>query len=179
MVQEVDRALASKVAALERRIKDLERLLTLGLVGGDVEATLQQHTALLGRLIGDHTLGNILLGPFPSADSSVGLRRVDGEFYPSGTLNNLTAFTLSAVFDGLLWAMPFYIPKAPNVVDEIAIKVTAADAGKSARLGIYFDNGAIYPGTRAFDAGTVSLGTTGLKTISINESLPRGLIWMV
>ncbi|KKM07186.1 hypothetical protein LCGC14_1736490, partial [marine sediment metagenome] len=86
MVQE-GQALARKVAAMERRIKDLERLLTLGaLGGGDAEATLRRHSALLGKLIGDATLGNVLMGPFPGAMPPQMMRRDDGPFYLGGTI---------------------------------------------------------------------------------------------
>ena len=64
MVQE-DQALANKVAALERRIKDLEKLQVLGLIGADME-TLQlevrRQASLLGRIAGEAGIGNLLYG---------------------------------------------------------------------------------------------------------------------
>ena len=179
MVQE-DQALAGKVAAMERRIKDLERLLTLGLVGGDIETTLRRHSALLGKLIGDDTLGNIMTGPFASADSSMSYKRTgDSSFYPGGALNQLASFLTGVIGANLLWAIPFYVPRHPNVVDEIGIEVVLAEVGKNARLGIYASRDNVYPGELLFDLGTVTMSPFEVKTLPVDESLPRGLYWLV
>jgi len=180
MVQE-DSALAGKVAAMDRRIKDLERLLTLGLVGGDVEATLQQHTILLGRLIGDDTLGNVLMGPFPSASSAQTLRRDDGAFYQSGSIGVYPLASTLGVSQDILYATPFYMPATPNFMDEIAIEVSTINVGGAgnARLGIYEDAGGIYPGKLIKDAGTTITGLLGDHKLTVNESTPRGLKWLV
>jgi len=177
MVQE-DLALNRRLASFERRIKDLERLITLGLVGNDVEATLQQHTALLGKLIGDPTLGNVLIGPFPSADAPQGFRTDGGNFYQSASMGIWGTPVNDSIIVNRLYATPFYMPRIPNFVDEIAIRVIAAESGKNARLGIYEDNGSVYPGVLIKDAGTVSMGTTGPQKITVNEALPRGLMWL-
>ena len=185
MVQE-EQALASKVAALERRIKDLERMLTLGLVGGsDTEAILQQHTALLGKLIGDRTLGSVLLGPFPGADSSQSIRYVDPvgaatpTDYKAGSLTTQAAETNFVFGTGTIRAVPFYIPGKPNMVDRLSIKViTAGAGGENARIGVYADDGNVKPTHLLLDAGEVDVSTTGLKTIAIKESYPRGLLWL-
>ncbi len=180
MIQE-DQALSSKVAALERRIKDLERLLTFGLVGGDTEATLQQHTALLGKLIGDQTLGNTLMGPFPSAASAQMLRRTDGDFYQSGTVGVYPAAATLGIVADKLHALPFYMPQTPNFVDEIAIEVSTINVGGAGnvRLGIYEDDGSLYPGKLIKDAGTAITGLLGPHKLTVNETMPRGLKWLV
>jgi len=180
-VQE-DQALASKVAALERRIRDLERLLTLGLAGdGGVEATLRQHTVLLGRLIGDATLGNVLMGPFPSTLPPQMMRRDDGPFYLGGTIGVQPADGTFSVQPDVLYALPFHMASSPNFMDEIAIEVSTINVGGAgnARLGIYEDDGSIYPGRLLKDAGTTITGLLGPHKLTVNESAPRGLKWLV
>ncbi|KKL12582.1 hypothetical protein LCGC14_2534310 [marine sediment metagenome] len=180
MVQE-DQALVSTVAALERRIRDLERLLTLGLVGSDTEAVLQQHTVLLGRLIGDATLGNILMGPFPSTTPPQVARRDDGAFYLGGTVGVYPADGTFGITANVLYALPFHMTSTPNFMDEIAIEVSTINVGGAGnvRLGIYDDDGSIYPGRLVKDAGTAITGLLGAHKITVNESTPRGLKWLV
>lgn len=67
-------------------------------------------------------------------------------------------------------------------IDRLAIEVTsAAAAGKIARLGIYKSNGAsgnLYPGDLVLDASTVAIDSTGVKAISINQSLTKGFYYL-
>ena len=54
-----------------------------------------------------------------------------------------------------IYAVPLIVPR-DTTFDRIAVEVTtAAAAGKDARLGIYTDDGAGYPGSPVLDAGTV------------------------
>ena len=76
-----------------------------------------------------------------------------------------------------LYAHSFIVPR-DITVDRIAIQVLAAAADKSVRLGIYRDGTNLYPGALVLDAGTVTAGTTGLKAITINQSLTKGLYWL-
>ena len=178
--------LAPRIARLERQFADLERLLTLGaLGGGDAEATLQRHSALLGMLVGDDVLGNILTGPFPGADSASALIRDDTEsYYPSGSAGAWPAWSSLSMTGNVIHAVPFYMPKRPNFVFNIGIRVTQANAGKNARLAIYDDgegglpSGKMYPNNLIKDIGTVSVASVGVKTLAVNESLPRGLYWL-
>ena len=75
-----------------------------------------------------------------------------------------------------LYATPLLVVR--NItIDRIAIQVTTLAGGASARLGI-FNNGAnLYPGSLLLDAGTVSVATTGIKAITINQALTKGLYW--
>ena len=63
--------------------------------------------------------------------------------------------------------------------DRIGISVQTAEADKSMRLGIYADadlDG--YPDQLVLDAGVVSLGATGVKTVTIDQHLPAGLYFL-
>lgn len=170
-----------KVAALERRMKELERLLKLGLVSGDsdIRSRVEQQGALLGRLIGDDTLGGTLLGPFPGADSSMSVRRADSDFYIGGVLNTSIVATSVTMNADRIWLIPFYLPGEPNIIGSLSCRVFGAGgAGSKARLGLYADGNNRYPAHLLKDAGEVACDTTGIKTISLRQGLPRGLIWI-
>lgn len=78
-----------------------------------------------------------------------------------------------------LRAFPFYVPKLSRF-DRIAIRVTTAGTGPTprVRLGIYKDNGNIYPSSLVMDAGELDVSATGVKELTINISLPEGLYWI-
>jgi len=75
-------------------------------------------------------------------------------------------------------AVPFIVARAITV-DRIAIHTTTAKAGKIARLGIYNNGTNNYPGTLFLDAGTVDLTSAGVLAAIINQSLTKGLYWLV
>ena len=63
----------------------------------------------------------------------------------------------------------------------IAIRVPVGGnvVGSSVRLGIYLaDLTSGGPGVRVLDAGTISTATVGLKAITINQALARGVYWV-
>jgi hypothetical protein len=68
--------------------------------------------------------------------------------------------------------------EASRTFDRIAVQVTSAVAG-TARLGIYAATSALAPGALVLDAGTVNTGTTGLKAITINQTLSPGVYFLV
>jgi len=79
-----------------------------------------------------------------------------------------------------LYAVPFYVVQALTIT-RIAIHVTTLGTSANCRLGIYQDNGAIYPGSQVSDCGVVSMATTGMKEITgLNISLSANtLYWLV
>lgn len=66
--------------------------------------------------------------------------------------------------------------------DSIGVNVSSAGmAGEVARLGIYqgeIDSTGLQITDLVLDAGTVSVATTGNKTISINQALTQGYYWL-
>ena len=76
-----------------------------------------------------------------------------------------------------LYAIPYPITRA-RTPDQLALQVYTADAGKSIRIGIYKDNGSVYPGERLTNGGTVATDTTGLKTVAYTTQLVKGLYWI-
>ncbi len=98
--------------------------------------------------------------------------------YGNGTYNFTATTAATAV--GTLRAYPILITK-PTQIDQLAINVTAAAAvGSLARVGIYRDNGNVYPGSLVVDAGTAATNTTGVKTFATNlpVRLEPGLYWL-
>jgi len=77
-----------------------------------------------------------------------------------------------------LYAQPLPIPRAVTL-DELAVQVTTGDVGMKARLGIYEDNGSVYPGDLVLDAGEVDVGSTGVKKTLITQALTKKLYWTV
>jgi len=84
-----------------------------------------------------------------------------------------------AIIANSLSAIPFVTPKTITL-DRIAVNVTIGAALSNIRLGIYIDNGNVYPGALILDAGTVSSAVAGVKTIVINQQLNKNsLYWLV
>jgi len=96
-----------------------------------------------------------------------------GLYHAGITAAGMAPLTTSANNIDLL---PFYVPVAQSF-DRVAVNVTTAAAG-SARLGVYADSGAIYPGALILDAGVVTTGTTGIRWLEANLSFLPGLYWL-
>jgi hypothetical protein len=88
-----------------------------------------------------------------------------------------TSTSVSVATDAIC-AVPFIVARAMTI-DRIAINTTTAKAGKIARLGIYNNGTDNYPGTLLLDAGTVDLSSAGILAAVINQSLTKGLYWLV
>lgn len=86
----------------------------------------------------------------------------------------------SIVSGNLMVMIPFPTGRG-GVLDRIAIRVTsAATAGGRAQLGLYLPTSEsnIYPGALLADYGEVVTDSTGIKSVTIDESLPAdSLIW--
>ena len=98
-----------------------------------------------------------------------------GEYLPAGFLLGYTTSAIQAdrIIARYLWV-------ARNItVDRIAVYVaTAGAAGTVIRLGIYNNGTNLLPGSLLLDAGTVAVDSTGVKAITINQALTKGLYWL-
>ncbi len=91
--------------------------------------------------------------------------------YITGVFTNPASTATGTVSANLLYAVPF-LCQANATFTSLSIDVTVADVGKSCRLGVIAAGADGKPGdTVLLDAGTVSVGTTGIKTTS-TFSLP-------
>lgn len=100
--------------------------------------------------------------------------RRTGNYYTTpvaGTQDNLTTVATK------LGASPFVVTRTISI-DRIAIEVTTLALATVVRLGIYNDDGSVFPGSLLLDAGTVDTSTAGLKTITISQTLSPGLYWL-
>jgi hypothetical protein len=90
------------------------------------------------------------------------------------------AQTTGAPTVNVLRATPFIVSKT-TTVDQMGIFVQTAGANSTPRVGIYADNGNMYPGALIVDAGTQSAATTGTKTYTtgLPVTLDPGLYWLV
>ena len=61
----------------------------------------------------------------------------------------------------------------------MAIQVTTTGTTSAAHVGIYADNGNMYPSSLVVDGGTVLTTTTGMKTFNTSVTLQPGLYWLV
>ena len=66
---------------------------------------------------------------------------------------------------------------ATNTWNQIGMEVTTLAAG-NVRMGIYTNGVNNLPETLIIDAGTADTGTTGVKTIALNQSLDPGIYWL-
>ena len=81
-----------------------------------------------------------------------------------------------AITANQLYACPFLIARNMTA-DRIGVEVATLLTG-SLRMGIYANGTNLYPGALLLDAGVVDTSTTGLKELTINLALTRGLIWL-
>lgn len=100
-----------------------------------------------------------------------------GEYMMPFVLSRYT-ITQTAMVANTLYAVPFLAAR-DMTVDRIAVYVVTLDSGKSARMGIYNDGTNLYPGSLLLDAGEVSVGSAGIKAITIDQSLTKGIYWLV
>jgi hypothetical protein len=92
--------------------------------------------------------------------------------------------TLASVVANRLYAVPFNTGPEGIEFTDMSIEVTILSAG-NARLGVYSAHTTepYHPNALLLDAGEVSTGTTGIKTINIADTVftglaPSRLIWL-
>lgn len=92
---------------------------------------------------------------------------------------NVTATsTNSALGNGSLRFVPFYLPNAVTLA-RIGGEVTViGDAGSTIRLGIYADDGTGKPGARQIDAGTIAADSATVQEVVISLALAAGIYWV-
>jgi len=78
-----------------------------------------------------------------------------------------------------LYAVPFLISRAMTPAEIfIFVETLAAGPNNNLRLGIYNDNGSLYPGTRLTNGGVVDVSATGIKTVAYTTQLTKGIYWV-
>ena len=100
--------------------------------------------------------------------------------YIAGMITNATVLTATAIVANTLYALPFYVGKTTSF-DVLAVQVTAAGASSNVRMGIYADDGNLFPSTLINESVAISSATTGMKEHTIptgNQSFSPGLYWL-
>lgn len=116
------------------------------------------------------------LGGFVGGSSTPGGGFTVGSYYGQGRKPGSTTASLTA---DTLYAVRFDVPQN-SAADRLAVEVTTLHAS-NIRLGIYGEGTAPDSPEGAEllqDGGTVSVGTTGVKTVTIDVDLPPGRYWL-
>lgn len=87
------------------------------------------------------------------------------------------ATTTQTQGDGVVRYSPLIIGALSITFDRIGAEVTTAAAGATFRLGVYNVSSTGGVGTLVFDAGTIDASGTGVKEITISQTLTRGVYW--
>ncbi len=101
---------------------------------------------------------------------------VSGRFYgapPSTTPVGILTVTATT------YAYPLYIPA--TTISTVSMSATTGQTGGNARVGLYADNGAGYPGALVRDFGAIgALTGTGIvtSTLSATQAVNSGLYWV-
>jgi hypothetical protein len=74
--------------------------------------------------------------------------------------------TTGTIAPNTLVAIPFLVPVA-QIFDIITVNITTVGAGSSARVGIYKDNGSLYPGSLYFGSGSIDTSTGNSGSYSL------------
>ncbi len=85
----------------------------------------------------------------------------------------MTTFTVNIDY---IYAIPFIVPVQQHF-DRIALYIYGA-TNRVARLGLYEDDGSIYPGDLIHGTAEFNCGASGCKEETIDETLDPGLYWL-
>lgn len=112
---------------------------------------------------------------FPGVGASGGRTFPRSGWYYTGEMYG--AENTNALTQDVEWATRFEVGAIASF-DRIAIDVTIAAASAVIRLGIRSDTGTGLPGALLLDAGTVDASGTGVKEITIAQTLTPGRYWL-
>ena len=90
---------------------------------------------------------------------------------------NGASLTTGTYTQNRLYCYPLFVQESITV-DRLGVECTTAVASTTWRIGIYNSDSNGVPSTVLLDAGTVDTSTTGLKTITVNQTLSAGLYFI-
>lgn len=105
-----------------------------------------------------------------------GLPYVAGRFY--GIPDGATPAAVLTV-TGTIYAYPVYVPST-TTISTLNISCTTGQTGGAARVGIYADNGAGYPGALVYDSGAIAglTSTTVVTKTGVATTVNAGWYWI-
>lgn len=77
-----------------------------------------------------------------------------------------------------LRVLPF-IPPMDITADRICCNCTTLYSGGKIRLGIFADNGSLYPGALLVDSGDIACDAAGFKDVTISQALVGGALYWI
>lgn len=102
-----------------------------------------------------------------------------GEWVIPGWIRTTRTTTLFTI--NFIWYQPIFV-MTTTAFDRIGVEESATGSAGSVRLGIYeadvSDPTAVVPKALVLDAGTVAVGTIGVKQITISETLNPGFYFL-
>jgi hypothetical protein len=90
---------------------------------------------------------------------------------------NGSTLTTSNYIQNRLYCYPLFIQETITI-DRLNVEVTSNQASTTWRIGIYTPDSNGVPSTLLLDAGTVATTSTGLKTITVSQTLTAGLYYI-
>jgi hypothetical protein len=150
----------------------------------ELDNEIRNLKAKVGRLLDDERLGEAISGPLPISDTRAQYRYHSSGvlYYPGGMLSDTPSpSTNGAIGSNKIWAIPFLPATNRKMFDLLSVNVTTLASAANARLGIYEDgvgDSSGFPGRLVADVGTVSVSTTGVKTVGARRVLSRSLKWL-
>ena len=90
---------------------------------------------------------------------------------------NGSTITTATFSQNRVYCYPLFIQESITI-DRLGVECTTASASTTWRIGIYNSDSNGLPTTVVLDAGTVDTSTTGLKTITVNQTLAAGLYFI-
>lgn len=150
----------------------------LELLGVDNVHTTDAGQALIGALI-----ARALDLPTPprtagGGGSGVTIPRVPANqwFFTAAPQGGGTSTTLGV---GMLRVVPWVVETTQTIDQVYAEIATVGEAGSKLRLGIYADNGSLYPGNLVLDGGQIAGDTTTAQPVTITPlTLAPGIYWV-
>lgn len=102
--------------------------------------------------------------------------RANAYLFTVGAGSGGAATTISA---NSVAASPIFVPE-DTTADRLTLYINTGTATALWRLGLYADNGDMYPGALVVDGGTIDAATSGAKEITLGApvDVPTGVYWV-
>lgn len=123
-----------------------------------------RHGSLIDLDVNDH--------PF----YAISIQYPESSYYMTGQ-TSLQGSATSVIAKDIMVLFPFWLAW-PADFTTLAVAISSVSVAGLVGLGVYSDNGAVYPDTLLASAVDLDGTTTGLKTGAITLSLRPGLYWL-
>lgn len=103
----------------------------------------------------------------------------EDRWYPAGCVNAtlLTAFAIPAL--DTLRVVPF-VPSRDCTLEGLAVNVTNSAINGEMRVGVYADDGNLYPAARLYGSAALLTTTTGVKSVTgLTQALTGGTLYWI